>query len=265
MKTLEILCISLAAIGLILLYLQYKNQKTMEMMHGTMLAIQQPAHPIPGDLVNQHILLHETQQLKSHIDAKTLDVHDHLNIVLQSIDRVYGEKKDDNTVQKRSYTEMLDNVDEVNGIDLVETTDLNEPLQLLNSFTPSQEHYQSRSHSRSRSRSNSISLNSHKSNKSATSVKSVKSNKSVKSAQLKNSLEEHDMNDIINAANTIEQHTPPAECLAAPTNVSISTDSTTVKYPHLPELRLLCKSRNLSMVGSKKVLINRLIENGYEF
>jgi len=254
MKTLEILCISLAAIGLILLYLQYKNQKTMEMMHGTMLAIQQPAHPIPGDLVNQHILLHETQQLKSHIDAKTLDVHDHLNIVLQSIDRVYGEKKDDNTVQKRSYTEMLDNVDEVNGIDLVETTDLNEPLQLLNSFT-----------SRSRSRSNSISLNSHKSNKSATSVKSVKSNKSVKSAQLKNSLEEHDMNDIINAANTIEQHTPPAECLAAPTNVSISTDSTTVKYPHLPELRLLCKSRNLSMVGSKKVLINRLIENGYEF
>ena len=241
MKTLEILCISLAAIGLILLYLQYKNQKTMEMMHGTMLAIQQPVHPIPGDMVNQHILLHETQQLKSHIDTKILDVHDHLNIVLQSIDRVYGEKKDDNTVQKRSYTEMLDNVDEVNGIDLVDTTDLNEPLQLLNSFTPSQEHYQSqsRSRSRSRSKSKSISLNSHKSAK---------------------SFEEHDMNDIINAEHT----TPPTECLAA-TNVSISNDSTTVKYPHLPELRLLCKSRNLSMVGNKKVLINRLIENGYEF
>ena len=227
MKTLEILCISLAAIGLILLYLQYKNQKTMEMMHGTMLAIQQPVHPIPGDMVNQHILLHETQQLKSHIDTKILDVHDHLNIVLQSIDRVYGEKKDDSTVQKRSYTEMLDNVDEVNGID----------------FTPSQEHYQSQSRScsrsRSRSKSKSISLNSHKSAK---------------------SFEEHDMNDIINAEHT----TPPTECLAA-TNVSISNDSTTVKYPHLPELRLLCKSRNLSMVGNKKVLINRLIENGYEF
>lgn len=244
MKTLEILCISLAAIGLILLYLQYKNQKTMEMMHGTMLAIQQPAHPIPGDLVNQHILLHETQQLKSHIDAKTLDVHDHLNIVLQSIDRVYGEKKDDNTVQKRSYTEMLDNVDEISGIDVVETNDLNEPLQLLNSFTPSQENYQSRSHSRSRSRSKSksISLNSHKSAKSAKSM-------------------EHDMNDIINSCTeNIIEHTPPTA-----TNVSISNDSTTVKYPNLPELRLLCKSRNLSMVGNKKVLINRLIENGYEF
>ena len=246
MKTLEILCISLAAIGLILLYLQYKNQKTMEIMHGTMLAIQQPIHPIPGDLVNQHILLHETQQLKSHIDAKTLDVHDHLNMVLQSIDRVYGEKKDDNTVQKRSYTEMLDNVDEISGIDVVETNDLNEPLQ-MNSFTPSQENYRSRSQSmsRSRSKSKSISLNSHKSTKSATSAKSM----------------EHDMNDIINSytENTIE-HTPPTAM-----NVSISNDSTTVKYPNLPELRLLCKSRNLSMVGNKKVLINRLIENGYEF
>ena len=253
MKTLEILCISLAAIGLILLYLQYKNQKTMEMMHGTMLAIQQPVHPIPGDLVNQHILLHETQQLKSHIDAKTLDVHDHLNMVLQSIDRVYGEKKDDNTVLKRSYTEMLDNVDEISGIDVVETNDFTEPLQ-INSFTPSQENYRSRSHSmsRSRSKSKSISLNSHKSTKSSTSAKST---------EFKKSVEEHDMNDIINSyTETTIEHTPPTAM-----NVSISNDSTTVKYPHLPELRLLCKSRNLSMVGNKKVLINRLIENGYEF
>ena len=241
MKTLEILCISLAAIGLILLYLQYKNQKTLEMMHGTMLAIQQPVHQIPGDLVERHVLLHETQQLKAHIDTKTLDVHDHLNIVLQSIDKLYGEKKDDDTVQKRSYTEMLD------GLEVVETTDLNEPLH-INSFTPSCE--------QSRSQSRSISLTSHKS------VSSAKSNKSNKSGKI-----EHDMNDIINAETEIELNTPPAECFAtvANTNISISTDSTSVRYPKLPELRLLCKSRNLSMVGSKKVLINRLIENGHEF
>jgi hypothetical protein len=252
MKTLEILCISLAAIGLILLYLQYKNHKTMEMMHGTMLAIQQPVHPIPGDLVNQHILLHETQQLKSHIDAKTLDVHDHLNMVLQSIDRAYGEKKDENTVQKRSYTEMLDNEDDISGIDVVETNDLNEPLQ-LNSSIPSQENYQSQSQSRSRSRSRSRSMTKSKSI-------SLNSHKSAKSTEFKKSLEEYDMNDIINTEDTVK-HTIPLTT----TNVSISNDSTTVKYPHLPELRLLCKSRNLSMVGNKKVLINRLIENGYEF
>lgn len=243
MKTLEILCISLAAIGLILLYLQYKNQKTLEIMQGTMLSIQQPVHPIPGDLVERHVLLHETQQLKSHIDTKTLDVHDHLNMVLQSIDKLYGEKKDDDTVQKRSYTEMID------GLDVVETNDLNEPLH-LNSFIPSYE----------QSRSSSISLNSKKS------VSSVKSNKSTKSNKLSKSINlEQDMNDIINAENEIKLNTIPIEPTTVNTNVSISTDSTSVRYPKLPDLRLLCKSRNLSMVGSKKVLINRLIENGYEF
>ncbi len=141
---------------------------------------------------------------------------------------------------------MIDNADDVSGIDVVETNDLNEPLQQLNSFTPSQENYQSLSHSRSKSKS--ISLNSHKSAKSA------------KSIELKKLVEEHDMNDIINAGDIIE-HT----ALPAATNVSISNDSTTVKYPNLPELRLLCKSRNLSMVGNKKILISRLIENGYEF
>jgi len=241
MKTLEILCISLAAIGLILLYFQYKNQKTLEMMQGTMLAIQQPVHPISSDLVERQFLLNETQQLKTHIDAKTLDVHDHLNMVLQSIDKLYGEKKDDDTVQKRSYTEILDGIE---GLDGIEVNDLNEPLQ-LNSLTPSHEQYQPQSRS--------ISLNSQKSAKSNKSNTSVKSNKSTKSNK---SLEEHDMNDIMN--------TTHAECFKS-TNVSISTDSTLTKYPKLPELRLLCKSRNVSMVGSKKVLINRLIENGYEF
>ena len=243
MKTLEILCISLAAIGLILLYLQYKNQKTLESMNGTMLAIQQPAHPIPGDLVQRHVLLHETQQLKAHIDMKTLDVHDHLNIVLQSIDKLYGEKKDDDTVQKRSYTEMIDGLD---GLDVVETNDLNEPLQ-LNSLTHSHDQ------SLPRSQSQSISLNSQQSIKS---IKSIKSHKSAKSMQ------EYDMNDMIN----VKIDTANAECsVPVNNNVSISTDSTSVRYPKLPELRLICKSRNLSMVGSKKVLINRLIENGYEF
>ena len=240
MKTLEILCISLAAIGLILLYFQYKNQKTLEMMQGPMLSIQQPVHPIPSDLVERHVLLHETQQLKSHIDTKTLDVHDHLNMVLQSIDKLYGEKKDDDTVQKRSYTEMID------GLDVVETNDLNEPLH-LNSFIPSYD----------QSRSISISLNS---KKSVSSAKSTKSNKLSKSINL-----EQDMNDIINSENEIKLDTTPIELKPVNTNVSISTDSTSVRYPKLPELRLLCKSRNLSMVGSKKVLINRLIENGYEF
>jgi hypothetical protein len=41
--------------------------------------------------------------------------------------------------------------------------------------------------------------------------------------------------------------------------------NTDAKYPKLNELRELCKERNLSPYGNKKILINLLIENGYQF
>jgi hypothetical protein len=48
----------------------------------------------------------------------------------------------------------------------------------------------------------------------------------------------------------------------ASNDMSKNTDA---KYPKLNELRELCKERNLSPYGNKKVLINLLIENGYQF
>ena len=41
--------------------------------------------------------------------------------------------------------------------------------------------------------------------------------------------------------------------------------NTDAKYPKLNELRELCKERNLSPYVNKKILINLLIENGYQF